>query len=77
MVPPRHPPVMLSSASFLRNPARSYGDPRGGSALIHGENLEALSRLRAAFEARFRCIYLDPPFNTGRKFAEYDRRPLA
>jgi adenine-specific DNA-methyltransferase len=28
--------------------------------------------LRRDFEGRFRCVYLDPPFNTGRTFAEYD-----
>jgi len=40
---------------------------------VHGENLEAMGRLaRAGFGRRFRCVYLDPPFNSGRRFAEYD-----
>jgi len=59
--------------AFTRDASRSYGDPRAGNVLVHGENLEAMGRLaRAGFARRFRCVYLDPPFNSGRRFAEYD-----
>ncbi len=58
---------------FARDAARSYGDPRSDDALVHAENLDAMRRLaRAGFAGRFRCVYLDPPFNSGRRFAEYD-----
>lgn len=40
--------------------------------LVHGDNLVALRRLAKRFAGRIRCVYLDPPFNTGRTFAEYD-----
>jgi len=67
----RRPPG--APAGFTRDAARSYGDARSEDALIHGENLAAMTRLgRAGFAGRFRCIYLDPPFNSGRRFAEYD-----
>jgi len=57
---------------FADDAARSYGDPSAENALVHAENLEAMGRLRhAGFAARFRCIYFDPPFNSGRRFAEY------
>ncbi len=59
---------------FRRDDARSYGDASSGCALVHGDNLEALAWLRAEHAERFRCIYFDPPFNTGRAFAEYDDR---
>jgi adenine-specific DNA-methyltransferase len=60
-------------AGFARDAARSYGDPRSDDALVHGENLHAMRRLAAAgFAGRFRCVYLDPPFNSGRRFVEYD-----
>jgi adenine-specific DNA-methyltransferase len=60
-------------AGFTRDDARSYGDASAENALVHGENLDAMVRLaRAGFAGRFRCIYLDPPFNSGRRFAEYD-----
>ena len=66
-VQPPEPP------GFLRDPARSFGDPAAENALVHGENLQAMRRLEGAgFGGRFRCVYLDPPFNTGRRFAEYD-----
>lgn len=51
---------------------QSFGDPASGNLLVSGDNLRALARLRPEFEGRFRCVYLDPPFNTGRAFAEYD-----
>ncbi len=57
---------------FATDPARSHGDPRAESALVHAENLEAMRRLAGAgFASRFRCVYFDPPFNSGRRFAEY------
>jgi adenine-specific DNA-methyltransferase len=59
--------------AFERDKARSYGDPLAGNALVHGENLDAMRRLAGAgFAGRFRCVYLDPPFNSGRRFAEYE-----
>jgi adenine-specific DNA-methyltransferase len=58
---------------FARDAARSYGDPTSPDVLVHGENLEAMRRLaRGGFAGRFRCVYLDPPFNSGRRFVEYD-----
>jgi len=58
---------------FTCDDGRSHGDSRSENALVHGENLDAMRRLaRAGFAGRFRCIYLDPPFNSGRRFAEYD-----
>jgi len=39
--------------------------------LIRGDNLDVMRRLRASFAGRFRCAYLDPPFNSGRTFREY------
>jgi adenine-specific DNA-methyltransferase len=39
--------------------------------LVHGDNLAALARLVPTFAGKIRCVYLDPPFNTGRTFAEY------
>lgn len=39
--------------------------------LVHGDNLVALRELRSRLSGKIRCVYLDPPFNTGRRFAEY------
>jgi len=40
--------------------------------LIHGDNLLALKALEQEFAAKIKCIYIDPPFNTGQAFAQYD-----
>ena len=36
-----------------------------GNLLIHGDNLEALKALLPRYEGRVKCIYIDPPYNTG------------
>ena len=64
---------VVAPAGFARDPARSYGDPESVDAIVHAENLDAMRRLaHAGFAGRFRCVYLDPPFNSGRRFVEYD-----
>ncbi len=40
--------------------------------LIFGDNLLALKALEQDFANRLKCIYIDPPFNTGQAFAQYD-----
>lgn len=40
--------------------------------LVHGDNLVALRKLEKQFAGKIRCVYLDPPFNTGRTFAQYN-----
>ena len=43
-----------------------------GNILVHGDNLEALKALLPFFAGRVRCIYIDPPYNTGSAFPQYD-----
>ena len=50
---------------------RSHGAARSPNLLVRGDNLPVLAQL-AKSGARFRCAYLDPPYNTGRSFAEYE-----
>jgi len=50
---------------------RAHGDAGADNLLVHGDNLAALRRLEARFAGQIRCAYLDPPYNTGRTFAEY------
>ena len=40
--------------------------------LIHGDNLLALKALESKFAGRIKCIYIDPPYNTGYAFSHYD-----
>lgn len=57
---------------LVEDPEKSYGDPRSENMLIHGDNLIALQALLSDFTGRIRCIYIDPPYNTGSAFEHYD-----
>jgi adenine-specific DNA-methyltransferase len=43
----------------------SFGDPEAGNLLVQGDNLEALKALLPYYAGKVKCIYIDPPFNTG------------
>jgi len=49
-----------------------YGDPNNGNMLIYGDNLLALKSLEQKFAGKIKCIYIDPPYNTGAAFTHYD-----
>jgi len=40
--------------------------------LIHGDNLLALKALETDFTNCIKCVYIDPPYNTGSAFEHYD-----
>ena len=66
-------PQARDCAPLDRDPGRSYGDARAENMLIHADNLDAMVRLaQSKLAGGFRCIYFDPPYNSGRRFAEYD-----
>ena len=46
------------------DPQYTYGEDTG-NMIIHGDNLEALKSLLPQYEGKIRCIYIDPPYNTG------------
>jgi len=50
------------------------GDPKAAqdNLLIQGDNLEALKALLPYYAGRVKCIYIDPPYNTGSAFEHYD-----
>ncbi|MFH1233375.1 MAG: site-specific DNA-methyltransferase [Patescibacteria group bacterium] len=50
----------------------SYGDKDTENMIIHGDNLLALKALLPEYEGKVKCIYIDPPFNTGNAFEHYD-----
>jgi adenine-specific DNA-methyltransferase len=43
----------------------SVGDTGNGNLLVEGDNLEALKALLPYFAGQVKCIYIDPPYNTG------------
>ena len=51
---------------------RVSGDDIFDNMLIHGDNLLALKALEQDFTGAFKCVYIDPPFNTQQAFEHYD-----
>ena len=57
---------------LVEDKSKSYGDPDSENMLIHGDNLIALKALEQDYAGKIKCIYIDPPFNTGAAFEHYD-----
>lgn len=57
---------------LIEDPKYSYGDTESGNMLIHGDNLLALKALEQEYSGQVKCIYIDPPYNTGSAFEFYD-----
>lgn len=62
----------LEPRILIENPEYSYGDPNTENMLIHGDNLLALKALEQDYAGKVKCIYIDPPYNTGHAFEHYD-----
>lgn len=67
-------PIRVEPRLLIENPALSNVemDADTGNMLIHGDNLLALKALETRFAGQVKCIYIDPPFNTGQAFENYD-----
>lgn len=75
-------PFVIEPRLLLYTPEFSFGEvetgslPNGkpwpGNMLIHGDNLLALRALEQDFAGQIKCIYIDPPYNTGNAFEHYD-----
>ena len=69
----------LEPRILLEDPEKSYhakhrvteGDIFD-NRLIFGDNLLALKALEQEFSGRVKCVFIDPPYNTGSAFAQYD-----
>ena len=62
-------PRLLIENTELSN---TTADPDTENILIHGDNLLALKALEPMYAGQIKCIYIDPPFNTGQAFEHYD-----
>ena len=54
------------------NTELSYGDKNNKNIIIHGDNLLALKALLPEYLGKIKCVYIDPPYNTGKAFDKYD-----
>lgn len=57
---------------LIEDKSKSYGAPDSENMLIHGDNLIALQSLQYDYAGKVKCIYIDPPYNTGSAFEHYD-----
>ena len=70
----------LEPRVLVENPELSYhaaerrrdGKDIFDNMLIHGDNLLALKALEQEYAGKVKCIYIDPPYNTGNAFEHYD-----
>ena len=75
-------PLAIEPRLLLDAPEYSFGEVEAGTLtngkswpgnmLIHGDNLLALRALEQDFAGQIKCIYIDPPYNTGNAFEHYD-----
>lgn len=65
-------PLKVEPRILLYDKEKSYGDQNSGNMLIHGDNLLALKALEAKYTGQIKCVYIDPPYNTGSAFEKYD-----
>lgn len=65
-------PIKPEPRVLLYDREKSYGDKNTENMLIHGDNLLALKALEEKYVGQIKCIYIDPPYNTGAAFEHYD-----
>lgn len=73
---PLEPRILIEKKEYsCGNPetgTQPNGKPWNGNMLIHGDNLLVLKALEQDFSGQVKCIYIDPPYNTGNAFEHYD-----
>jgi len=57
--------ILEHKYSFSAEIGTSEKPINSGNKIIHGDNLEALKSLLPEYEGKIKCIYIDPPYNTG------------
>ncbi|MBN1988392.1 MAG: site-specific DNA-methyltransferase, partial [Bacteroidales bacterium] len=59
------PYKILDHVYGFDNGEQAPTETNSGNKIIHGDNLEALKALLPEYEGKIKCIYIDPPYNTG------------
>lgn len=71
--PQLEPRILLEdSALSYHAPHRVTDNDLFDNILIQGDNLLALKALEADYTGRVKCVFIDPPYNTGSAFTHYD-----
>ncbi len=61
-----------SNATLVYDESRSINPSETENLIIEGENLEVLKLLSTGYREKVKCIYIDPPYNTGKDFVYSD-----
>lgn len=61
-----------SNATLIFDESKSINPNESENLIIEGENLEVLKLLSTAYREKIKCIYIDPPYNTGNDFVYRD-----
>ncbi|MDI9363834.1 MAG: site-specific DNA-methyltransferase [Flavobacterium sp.] len=61
-----------SNATLMLDESRSVHPTESENIIIEGENLEVLKLLSGSYREKVKCIYIDPPYNTGKDFVYSD-----
>lgn len=71
--PRLEPRILLEDPELSYRAAKRVSDDDiFDNRLIHGDNLLALKALEQEFAGKVKCVYIDPPFNTGQAFEHYE-----
>lgn len=73
---PLEPRILIENSKYsygtVEETTLPSGKPWHGNMLIHGDNLLALKSLEQNYSNSIQCIFIDPPYNTGKAFEQYD-----
>lgn len=61
-----------TDATLVYDEARSVNPTESENLIIEGENLAVLKLLSNSYREQIKCIYIDPPYNTGKDFVYSD-----
>ena len=68
-----HKPIQSAQAEIpFETPDSNIAESSYNNLLIHGDNLLALKALEQQYASKVKCVFIDPPYNTGSAFTHYD-----
>ena len=70
--PRLEPRILIEDAGLSHHASAKRDGDIFDNMLIHGDNLLALKALEADYVGKVKCVFIDPPYNTGSAFEHYD-----
>lgn len=70
--PRLEPRILIEDAEKSHHAGTKRGGDIFDNTLIYGDNLLALKAIESEYSSKIKCIFIDPPYNTGSAFTHYD-----